>query len=87
MEDELARRRWEKDMNPANAKPIEALEAALRDMRSGKLKADHIVIAHAKAAEDNPMVHPVGFYQSGSLPALAVLGMLDQVKDIILKPA
>lgn len=77
----LNARRWVKDDNPKAHTPADALREALRQLESGELEADHVIVVYGYHNKDEQGV--VGYLQGGSLPELAQCGMLARAHHLI----
>ncbi len=74
---DLSAERWDNDNRPQNFKPVEALQAALRDIE--QFDPDHAIIIFGKIEEgDCRRTH---YKQAGSYNSYAQLGLLDEAKD------
>lgn len=79
--DELAKRRWDRNTSPNDHSPREALAAILRDIDSGELDVEHVIVVYmGKLKDDDPRV---GYYQSGSAEWIQTLGMLERTKYLL----
>lgn len=70
---DLAAKRWETKTQANDHDPAAALEAAMRDLASGDLRAEHIVII---AGRHDPEGHGTRVYQAGSYSFPARVGLL-----------
>lgn len=77
----LAEARAEKARNAALWAPREALVAMLRDIDTGKLTVDMVVIAHGTKQEDGS--YRPGFFSAGGENKLTALGLLSAVSWIM----
>lgn len=84
MTDELTKARWRKNTNPADHPPERALEVALHDIRTGKVKPEHILICIRHVDSDDEMQAATQYYQAGTLDTFGQIGMLERIKHIML---
>lgn len=75
--DDIARKRWERDPDPAKHQPSHALEKMLDDIRNGDVNPTHIVIAYI--TDENV----VGFYQAGQRDKTGAIGILSRAAMIM----
>ena len=74
-------KRWEKNTDPNSHKPSEALNAALRDIESGHLKPNHIIVVYCT---DEGESGGTGYYQAGELNGyFAALGLLTRATQVM----
>jgi len=81
MVDDLTRRRWDKDREPGNHKPIEAVRMFLARLEAGEINPDHVLIAYSNNAEDTDGA--TGYYQAGKLGYHGSQGLLVRVLHLM----
>lgn len=79
---DLSERRWEQQRNPDQHTPREALQAVIRDIDSGALKPDHVLIVYLRDMDSEN--EGVGYYQSGKGGWIKAIGMMERAKHLLL---
>jgi hypothetical protein len=76
-------RRWDAIDDPARHSPLDALRAAVRAIESGDAESpDHIVVAFGRTTADGGSGH--NYFQAGSYPCHATIGLIEAVKSRLL---
>lgn len=81
--DDLARKRWETKCDPNEHPPAMALETALEDIKSGKLKPIHVVVCMAYVAENGSK--RCCYFQSGQDTALGSIGLVTKIQNMLVE--
>lgn len=78
----LAARRWINSNKPTDFSPREALEAVIRDIDSGEINPDQVIIVYLRDMDSEN--EGVGYYQSGKGGWIKAIGMMERAKHLLL---
>lgn len=78
--DEVTERRWKTKTLPTDHKPIDAVRMFLRQLESGELNPNHVIIVYAN---NEDCEGATGFFQAGDAGFHGQLGILTRCLQIM----
>lgn len=79
---DISARRWNEKPDPADHSPREALAAILRDIDSGEISPDHVIVVYRRDSGTDD--EGVGYYQSGKAGWITSIGILERAKYLLM---